>query len=62
MKIISIVLILTGLYLFMNDDSQNQEKKIKHRPIYKGKHLDPDDERLVEVIDSNYDLKHPKKF
>lgn len=62
MKIISIILILTGLYLLMNDDTQNQEKKIKHRPIYRGKHLDLDDERLVEIIDPNYELKYPKKF
>jgi hypothetical protein len=61
MKVISIILVLMGLYLFMSDD-QVQEKKIKHRPIYKGKYHDIDNERLVEIIDPKYDLKYPKKF
>lgn len=60
MKIISIILILTGLYLIMNDDSE--ETKHKNKKIeYKGKYKDLHNERLVEIINPQYDIKHLKK-
>jgi predicted membrane protein len=58
MKTISVILILLGLYLMINADSEPEKPK-KHRIESKQK-KDVKIERLVEVIDPEYDIKHPK--
>lgn len=58
MKTISVILILTGLYLMISDDSENQKPK-PHRIESKQK-KNVKIERLVEIIDPEYDIKYPK--
>ena len=60
MKVLSIIMILTGLYLMINSEN-NSERQPKHRKIeYPGKYKNEKKERLVEVIDPEWDIKHPK--
>lgn len=60
MKIISIILILMGLYLMIYDDSE--QKKTKPIKIERNsKYKYQKEERLVEIIDPNWDIKHPKR-
>ena len=59
MKIISVILMLMGLYLIINSDSES-EKPRQQKIQYKEKRKDLKIERLVEIIDPEYDIKHPK--
>ena len=59
MKTISVILILLGLYLMISDDSEPQKPK-KHKIESKQK-KDVKIERLVEIIDPEWDAKHSKK-
>jgi hypothetical protein len=56
-KVLAIFLIILGLILITTEDEQEKPKKIK----YKGKYKDENVERLVEIIDPNYEIKYPKK-
>lgn len=60
MKIISVLLILIGLYLMINENSE-QEKPQKRKIQYHEKNKHEKLERLVEIVDPNWDVKHPKK-
>jgi hypothetical protein len=61
MKIISIMLILIGLYLMISDESNNTSKIRSRKIEYKGKYKDEKHERLVEIINPEWETIHPKK-
>lgn len=58
MKTISVILILLGLYLMINDESENEKPKHYRIENKQKKHVKI--ERLVEIVDPEYDIKHPK--
>ena len=60
MKVISVILILVGLYLMFTDDS-DQKKTKPYKIEYKGKYQHQKEERLVEIIDPKWDIKYPKR-
>ena len=62
MKIVSILLIGIGLYLMISDDSKVKSKRIQIPNPYRGKYKDENNERLVEIINPNHDLKYHNKF
>jgi hypothetical protein len=61
MKIISVILILLGLYIMFNDTPEEKPKRSKIENRHQ-KDKEIKIQRLVEIVDPNYDKKHPKKF